>query len=215
MNSKKIMSISLLLACTITLVWCGQKTIQQEQSPNVLSSTSTTMCANAVKDYLAKADTKGKSGKQVQKGHKVTVHYIGRLDDENIFDTSVEEVAKACGKYMTWRNYNEGLAFEVGAGQMIPGFDKAVEWMNIGQTKTIHIEAAEAYGPRSEKNLVKVPREQIPNSDQLEKWMKVYASTGQPFTVYEVSDKEITLDANHELAGKELIFDITIQDIQE
>jgi len=143
----------------------------------------------------------------------VTVHYIGRLDDETVFDTSVEEIAKACGKYMSGRNYNEGLAFEVGAGQMIAGFDKGVEGMTIGQTKTIHIEAKDAYGEWSEANLIKVPRAQIPNADQLEKGMKVYASNGQPFTVYEVTDKEITLDANHELAGKKLIFDITVQSI--
>lgn len=209
------MIISLAIGSIIVLAGCGKFSLPTDNSSEILSSTSTTMCANAVQDYLAKADTKGKSGKQVKKWHKVTVHYIGRLDDENVFDTSVEEIAKACGKYSSWRNYNEGLAFEVGAGQMIAGFDKAVEWMNIGQTKTIHIQASEAYGERSEKNLVKVPREQIPDNEKLEKGMKLMSSYGQTFTVYEVSDKEITLDANHELAGKKLIFDITIQDIQE
>ena len=182
--------------------------------PSLSSNTSKTMCANAIKDYLAKADTKGKAGKTVAKWHQVVVHYIGRLDEETVFDTSIEEIAKACGKYSSGRNYNEGLAFQVGAGQMIPGFDKGVEWMSIWQTKTIHIEAAEAYGERSEKNLIKVPKAQIPGSEQLEKWMKVYAANGQPFTVYEVSDTEITLDANHELAGKKLIFDITVTDIK-
>lgn len=59
------------------------------------------MCANVIKEYLAKADTKGKGSKTVAKGHQVTVHYIGRLDDETVFDTSIEEIAKACGKYMT------------------------------------------------------------------------------------------------------------------
>ncbi|MEI8091761.1 MAG: hypothetical protein WCG98_06165 [bacterium] len=86
--------------------------------------------------------------------------------------------------------------------------------MSIGQTKTIHIEASEAYGERSEKNLIKVPKAQIPDADQLQKGMKVYAGNGQPFTVYEVSDTEVTLDANHELAGKKLIFDITVTDIK-
>ncbi|MEI8091762.1 MAG: FKBP-type peptidyl-prolyl cis-trans isomerase [bacterium] len=71
------------------------------------------MCANAIKDYLAKADTKGKSGKKVEKGQNVVVHYIGRLDEETVFDTSIEEIAKACGKYNSGRNYDEGLAFQV------------------------------------------------------------------------------------------------------
>lgn len=87
--------------------------------------------------------------------------------------------------------------------------------MSIGQTKTIHIEAKDAYGERSDKNLVKVPREQIPDSDTLEKGMKLMASNGQTFTVYALDSKEVTLDANHELAGKKLIFDITVQSIKE
>jgi len=212
---KEILITILIAGSVIGVISYAQRPdIQEATTPtNSLSSTTTTMCANAVKDYLAKADTKGKGGDQVKKWHKVTVHYIGRLDDETVFDTSVEEVAKACGKYAAGRDYSQWLSFEVGAGQMIAGFDKGVEWMTIGQTKTIHIEAMEAYGERSEANIIKVPRTQIPNADQLEKWMKVYASNGQPFTVYEVTDKEITLDANHELAGKKLIFDITVQSI--
>jgi peptidylprolyl isomerase len=98
---------------------------------------------------------------------------------------------------------------------MIAGFDKGVEGMSIGQTKTIHIEAKDAYGERSDKNIIKVPREQIPDADKLEKGMKLMASNGQPFTVYAIEDKEITLDANHELAGKNLIFDITVQSIND
>lgn len=210
---KKLVVISLWIILTTIVVGCG-KTETPTPQTTILPSYSWTMCANAIKDYLSKADTKGKGGKKVEKGHQVVVHYIGRLDEETVFDTSIEEIARACGKYNSGRNYNEGLAFQVGAGQMIAGFDKGVEGMKIGQTKTIHIEAAEAYGERSEKNLIKVPKAQIPGSEQLKKWMKVYASNGQPFTVYEVSDKEITLDANHELAGKKLIFDITVTDIK-
>ncbi|MEI7563261.1 MAG: hypothetical protein WCJ39_06500 [bacterium] len=86
--------------------------------------------------------------------------------------------------------------------------------MNIGQTKTIDIAAKDAYGERSDKNVVKVPREQIPNAEQLKKGMKVFASNEQSFTVYAIDDKEVTLDANHELAGKKLIFDITVTEIQ-
>ena len=216
---KKLILLASGLMITTLVVGCGKTETpatdnQATQQATVLPPYSWTMCANAIKDYLAKADTKGKAGKKVEKGHQVVVHYIGRLDEETVFDTSVEEVAKACGKYNAQRNYNEGLAFQVGAGQMIAGFDKAVEWMSIGQTKTVHIEAKDAYGERSDKNLVKVPLSQIPGSDKLEKGMKVYASTGQPFTVYAIDDKEVTLDGNSELAGKKLIFDITVTDIK-
>lgn len=214
--TQKIIALSILSLSILGLTWCGQKSpIQETASTTSLSSSTWTMCANAIKDYLSKADTKGKSGKKVEKWHKITVHYIGRLDEETIFDTSIEEIAKACGKYQTGRNYNEGLSFAVGAGQMIAGFDKGVEGMSIGQTKTIHIEAKDAYGERSDKNIIKVPREQIPDADKLEKGMKLMASNGQPFTVYAIEDKEITLDANHELAGKNLIFDITVQSIND
>lgn len=219
---KKATLIVFVSVMSILLIGCGKKEITENiPSPTettgqvILSSTSWTMCANAVKDYLAKADTKGKSGKTVKKWHKITVHYIGRLDEETVFDTSIEEIAKACGKYMTGRNYNEGLGFEVGAGQMIAGFDQGVEGMSIWQTKTIYIEAKDAYGERSETNVIKVPREQIPDTDKIEKWMKLMSSNGQGFTVIAVDDKEVSLDANHELAGKSLIFDITVQSIQE
>ena len=211
---KKLMLLAFGLMITTLVIGCGKTETPAAQQATILPSYSWTMCANAIKDYLAKADTKGKAGKKVEKGHNIVVHYIGRLDEQTVFDTSIEEIAKACGKYNSGRNYNEGLAFQVGAGQMIAGFDKAVEWMSVGQTKTVHIEAAEAYGERSDKNLIKVPKSQIPGSEQLQKGMKVYASNGQPFTVYEVSDKEITLDANPELAGKKLIFDITVTDIK-
>jgi FKBP-type peptidyl-prolyl cis-trans isomerase 2 len=215
LTMRKIVLLSLWLMIPALLVGCGKTTTppsdsQAAQETTVLPPYSWTMCASAIKDYLAKADTKGKAGKKVKKWQEVTVHYIGRLDDEVVFDTSIEEIAKACGKYNAQRNYNEGLVFEVGTGQMIAGFDKAVEGMQIGQTKTVHIEAIDAYGERSDQNLIKIPREQIPDADKLEKWMKVYASTGQPFTVYAVDKKEITLDANPELAGKKLIFDITV-----
>jgi FKBP-type peptidyl-prolyl cis-trans isomerase 2 len=106
------------------------------------------------------------------------------------------------------------LTFKVGGGQMIAGFDKGVEGMKIGQTKTITIEAKDAYGERSEANLMKVPRDQIPNADEYKVGMEVMSAYGQKFKVYAVSDKEITFDANHELAGKTLIFDITVTSIQ-
>lgn len=208
---KKIVILAVWIATIILLVGCSQKKVSQD----ILPSYSWTMCANAIQDYLAKADKAWTGEIVITKWHIVTVHYIGRLDDEIVFDTSIEEIAKACGKYTSGRNYNEGLVFEVGTGQMIAGFDNGVQGMKIWQTKTIHIEAKDAYGERSEKNLIKVPKAQIPDSDKLEKGMKVYASNGQPFTVYEVSDAEITLDANHELAGKKLIFDITVTDIRE
>lgn len=220
-----------VIALSLTLAGCGQPQNTDEVSQETCSTTGTgscgttgetqsdlsltteNMCANAIKDHLAKADFKGKGTKVVEKGHEIVVHYVGRLNDTEVFDTSVEEVAKACGKHHPARNYNEWLVFTVGAGQMIPGFDKGVEGMKIGQTKTITIPAKEAYGEWSETNIIEVERSQLPEGEY-QKGMKLMSQMGQTFTVYEVTEKSIRLDANHELAGKDLIFDITLVEIK-
>lgn len=219
------------IGLSLTLAGCGQQPQNTEVSSETCSVTGTgsctttwetqtdlsltteNMCANAIKDHLAKADLKGKGTKVVEKWHQIVVHYVGRLDEEIVFDTSVEEVAKACGKYMSGRNYNEWLAFTVGAGQMIPGFDKGVEGMKIGQTKTVTIPAKEAYGEWSKDALVELDRSQLP-AGEYKKGMKLYNQYGQAVTINEVKDKTVVLDTNHELAGKDLIFDITLVSIK-
>ncbi len=201
-------------------MWCATKQPKQAEqtTSNISTNTSTnitnTSCKDAIARYLQQTKTSS-NGEVVAKWNTAIVDYVGRLDDQTVFDTSVESIAKACGKYASGRNYNEGLSFKVGAGQMIAGFDKAVEGMKVGETKTVTILAKDAYGERSEKNLIKVPRNQVPNPDQLQKWMKLMASNGQPFTVYAIDNKEVTLDANSELAGKTLIFDITVKSVQK
>ena len=208
--------IVLLLGVWLLLAGCQkQEAPQANQQPTdqtSLTTNETGMCASVIKTYLEKADKKW-SWAEVKKWHNITVHYIGRLNDQDVFDTSVEEIAKACGKYTAGRNYNEGLAFEVGAGQMIAGFDKAVEGMKIGQTKTISIPAKEAYGEWSEKNIITVPMDQLPKQEYI-KGMKLSTSYWQVLTVYEVLSTGVVLDGNHELAGKDLIFDITIVSIK-
>ena len=87
------------------------------------------------------------------KGKKVKVHYTGTLDDGTKFDSSVDR--------------GEPIEFTCMAGQMIPGFDAAVEDMAVGEKKTVHIPAAEAYGERNDEMVQKVPVDQIPNADQL------------------------------------------------
>lgn len=151
----------------------------------------------------------------VQKGNNVTVDYVGKLPDGTVFDTSKEDVAKEHGKYTTGRNYDEGLSFTVGAGQMIAGFDQGVEGMKVGETKTVTIKPEDAYGARSEQNLITITKDKIPEADKYKIGDKVMSAYGQAFTVYKINDKDIVFDANHELAGKTLIFDITIKSIQQ
>ena len=186
---------------------------QQEQQPSDLSSNEPlNMNAEAaIKDYLTQANQDIKSDQVVASGATITVDYIGRLNDKEVFDTSVKSVAEAAGTYSPQRNYNEGLSFTVGAGQMIKGFDEAVVGMKVGETKTVHIPAEKAYGKRDENLILRVPLEQAGDTSGAQVGMKVLVSGQYPATIAEITDKEIVFDMNHELAGKDLIFDITIK----
>lgn len=133
-------------------------------------------------------------------GKKVKVHYTGTLDDGSKFDSSVDR--------------GEPIEFTCMAGMMIPGFDAAVKDLAVGETKTVHIPAAEAYGEYNEELIQKVPVSQIPNGDQLPVGQTIYMQGpgGQPFPVFvkEIVDGIATFDMNHELAGKDLNFEITL-----
>ena len=98
---------------------------------------------------------------------------------------------------------------------MIAGFDKGVQGMKVGETKTIEIPAKDAYGEWDEKKLITVPKTQIPDANKYQVGMQVMSSYGQTFKVYKITDTDIVFDANHELAGKTLIFDITVKSVQK
>ena len=139
---------------------------------------------------------------QVKNGDKVRVHYTGKLTDGNEFDSSVKR---------------EPLEFTVGAGQMIKGFDAAMPGMTVGEKKTINIPAADAYGHRSDEAIIEFPKENVPADMKLEAGMALTLTNqhGQPVpvTVVEVKDDVLILDANHFLAGEELVFDIELVEI--
>ncbi len=137
--------------------------------------------------------------KQATKGATVRVHYTGTLRDGTVFDSSK-------------LNHRPPLEFTVGAGQMIPGFDKGVEGMILGETRVLTLAPEEAYGPRREEMTLEVSRDRLPSGyspnlgDQLQMG---------PHTVKVVALKEqsVVLDANHPLAGKELIFEVTLEEV--
>jgi len=139
---------------------------------------------------------------QVKEGDVVKVHYTGKLVNGEQFDSSIGR---------------EPLEFTVGAGQMIKGFDDAMPGMNLGEKKTINIAPEEAYGPRSEDAIIEFPKENVPADMKLEAGMPLTLSNqaGQPVPVIvvEVKDDVIVLDANHFLAGQELVFDIELVEI--
>ena len=131
----------------------------------------------------------------VKAGDKVSVHYTGTLDDGKQFDSS---------------KGREPLSFTVGAGQMIAGFDAGVVGMKVGESKKIHIDAKDAYGERSDEFVVNVPASQAPQGLQV--GQKV-ALGGRPAVVTKITPDTVTVDANHELAGQALNFEIELVSI--
>jgi len=140
----------------------------------------------------------------VKTGNKVKVHYKGKLNDGTVFDSS---------------EGREPLEFTVGKGEMISGFDKAVDGMAVGETKTVTIPSDEAYGPRREEMILDVPKSQLPEgmSPNVGDMLQVQQPNGRPVpvTVVEVTDTAIKLDANHPLAGKDLTFEIKLEEVKE
>ncbi len=140
-------------------------------------------------------------GPPVADGDTVRVHYTGTLADGSQFDSSV-------GK--------DPLEFAVGAGQMIAGFDKAVLGMKVGESKTVLIPAADAYGERRDDLAAEIPRVQLPPDTDPKIGDQLQVSTGQGplvVTVTAVTADTVTLDANHFLAGKDLTFEIELVSI--
>ena len=136
-----------------------------------------------------------------RKGDTVRVHYTGSLEDGRVFDSS---------------DGRDPLEFTLGAGQVIGGFDAAVTGMEIGEQRRVTIPANDAYGTRSDENVVKVDRAQLPpNIDPSPGQQLQMSQAGQTFhvTVAEVSDETVVLDANHPLAGEDLTFDLTLVEI--
>lgn len=211
---KKQLFILALLA-SVVLAGCGGKNATWT-GENLSLNESNMTAKQAITAYLEAAN-KDVQTSLVATGDIVTVDYIGRLDDENVFDTSVEAVAKAVGKYNPNRDYNEGLEFTVGDRMVIEGFDNGVLGMKLGETKTLHIPAAQAYGDKNPDLIWKIPVEHFSGlqaSGNLVVGAKILLRDYMPATIVDISETEVTLDANHELAGKDLIFDVTIKAIK-
>ncbi|MDT7857688.1 peptidylprolyl isomerase [Rubrivirga sp. S365] len=133
-----------------------------------------------------------------QTGDTVRVHYTGRLDDETVFDSS---------------EGREPLAFTLGVGEVVAGFDAAVATMEVGDRKTVRLPADEAYGARDPERLLVVPTDAFPDGVQPAPGQRlqlgVQGGGAIEATVTEVGEDGVTLDANHPLAGQALTFDLT------
>lgn len=145
---------------------------------------------------------------------KVYVDYIGKFEDGVVFDTSLEQVAKESGLYVEGRTYGP-LDFVVGWQGMIPWFDKAVRDMKVGETKTVTLQPAEAYGEHNPALITTLPRSQFQDADIVPEVGNTYSWPSGSFKVIELSGDVVTIDANSEMAGKVLVFTITMVRIDE
>ncbi len=134
-------------------------------------------------------------------GDRVRVHYTGRLEDGQVFDSS---------------QGGEPLEFTVGAGEVIPGFDEAVRGLNVGESKTVEIEPEDAYGPHRDTLVTRVSRAaaQFPVEPEVGMNFGLPLQDGSQIEVVvtEVTDTHVTIDGNHPLAGQKLIFDVELVD---
>lgn len=139
---------------------------------------------------------------QIKSGDTVAIHYTGTLLDGSTFDSS---------------EGRDPLSFTVGSGEIIPGLDTAMPGLAVGDTKKVEIAAVDAYGPLNPELRQAIPREGIPDDIPLEIGTQLQMQTpeGQamPVTVVDADEATVTLDANHPLAGKDLIFDIEVVSI--
>jgi peptidylprolyl isomerase len=136
----------------------------------------------------------------VETGKTVKVHYTGTLTDGSVFDSS---------------QGRDPLEFQVGAGQVIPGFDAAIQQMDVGTTKTITIPSDQAYGEVRQDMIALIPHEQFPDGLNPEVGQTLQLRTPEgalPVRVTEVQDSGVVIDGNHPLAGEDLTFELTLVD---
>lgn len=139
---------------------------------------------------------------QANKGDTVRIHYTGRLTDGTQFDSSEGRAP---------------LEFQLGSGQIIAGLDQQIEGMSVGEKATVTIPAAQAYGEHHPEGVQSLPRERIPADVDVSLGARLQATSadGQQMTltVVDVNDEAVTVDANHPLAGKDLVFDVELVEV--
>jgi len=134
-----------------------------------------------------------------KRGDTVSVHYKGTLDDGTVFDSS---------------DGGDPISFTIGGGEVIPGFETAIEGMSIGDEKTQRIESENAYGPHRDELVFRVNREQLPDAEEVSVGdvLRIGFPDGSSAAVQvkEMDDLSVTLDANHPLAGRDLTFELRL-----
>jgi peptidylprolyl isomerase len=136
---------------------------------------------------------------EVRNGDVVRIHYTAKTTDGAEFDSSGQDP----------------LELQVGAGQVIAGLDRRIDGMTVGEMNTVTVPAEEGYGPRDEAKLRTVPRSAVPDSTDVGTRLQASTRDGRkiPLTVVDLDDEKVTVDANHPLAGQDLVFDVEVVEI--
>ena len=139
---------------------------------------------------------------QAEAGDRVKINFTGKLEDGSVFANTAD---------------SEPLEFQLGEGNIIPGVEKAVEGMNVGESKTVKVLPEQAYGQRRDELVEEVGRDKFPKEIELQVGQKfdIPQQEGQPMVVrvVDVSEQTVTLDGNHPLAGRDLTFELELIEI--
>jgi peptidylprolyl isomerase len=137
-----------------------------------------------------------------KEGDTVRVHYTGKLEDGTVFDTSEDGAS---------------MEFKIGSGDLLKTFEQGIIGMSVGDKKTIHIPMAEAYGPRKDEMIFEFDMARAPEgfAPEIGQELEMYRADGKAvnITVIAKSEKSYTMDCNHSLAGKDLTFDVRLEEI--
>ena len=194
---KNIKKIIILLFLWLTLVSCGKDTDE------VINSNSTGAVVWQTNNNLITNTWSMSNKTEVNKWDNIAVHYTWTLEDGTKFDSSLDR----------W----SPLEFKAWAGQMIPWFDAWVIWMKVWEKKTIEIEAKDAYWEYDETKIQVIPKTDLESFKaawyKLEKWEKIPTQMWE-LEIISSDEENVTLDVNHKLAWKKLIFDVEIVEIK-
>ncbi|AHL23385.1 FKBP-type peptidyl-prolyl cis-trans isomerase [Thermococcus nautili] len=151
---------------------------------------------------------------KVEAGDYVLFNYVGRFENGEVFDTSIEELARKHGVYVEDREYGPMWA-RIGVGEIIPGLDEAIIGMEPGEKKTVMVPPEKAYGMPNPELIIKVPVEEFTRAG-LEPQEGLYVMTDSGIAkILKVEENMVSLDFNHPLAGKTLIFEVEVIEVKK
>ncbi|MFA6329817.1 MAG: peptidylprolyl isomerase [Candidatus Micrarchaeia archaeon] len=208
-----VMFSVLLAGCTQTGAVIGSELVNDTTNGTIGTATATPMATITTNNQTTQTIGDTTMAGTVKKGDKIAVDYVGSLEDGTVFDTSIEAEAKKAG--LPARPSYAPLSFTVGAGQMIAGFDAGVVGMALNETKTVKIAAKDAYGEWSEDNVQALPTKQLAEmlNATPKVGMQLYTQNGASGKIVSTDASVTKIDFNHALAGKALVFKITVRKI--